>query len=186
MILVPLLNPKFATVPAAKSCELRVRGTSRLLKFVFEGGGCATLIQDRALRRTKDSARPGPGFENFASFASIGVFQQPARSSARLAELSVAVRPAVVTRPAGLIRIADAGAADTAQVRHALRIARVVARLPAAFIAAQRAPRVVVGRLGGARMRLGDESEAEEGEEQQSAHGCSPGRFLPRPDAFRH
>jgi len=24
---VPLLNPKFATVPAAKSCELRVRGT---------------------------------------------------------------------------------------------------------------------------------------------------------------
>jgi len=29
MILVPLLNPKFATVPTAKSCELRVRGTSR-------------------------------------------------------------------------------------------------------------------------------------------------------------
>src|SRR3977135_1745965 len=27
MILVPLLNPKFATVPAARSCELRVRGT---------------------------------------------------------------------------------------------------------------------------------------------------------------
>src|SRR3977135_3201232 len=27
MILVPLLNPKFATVPAAKSCELRIRGT---------------------------------------------------------------------------------------------------------------------------------------------------------------
>jgi 4a-hydroxytetrahydrobiopterin dehydratase len=27
MILVPLLNPKFATVPAAKPCELRVRGT---------------------------------------------------------------------------------------------------------------------------------------------------------------
>jgi two-component sensor histidine kinase len=28
MILVPLLNPKFANVPAEKSCELRVRGTS--------------------------------------------------------------------------------------------------------------------------------------------------------------
>src|ERR1051325_4121353 len=28
MILVPLLNPKFATVPAAIWCELRVRGTS--------------------------------------------------------------------------------------------------------------------------------------------------------------
>jgi hypothetical protein len=28
MILVPLLNPKFATVRAEKSCELRVRGTS--------------------------------------------------------------------------------------------------------------------------------------------------------------
>jgi hypothetical protein len=27
MTLVPLLNPKFATLPAAKSCELRVRGT---------------------------------------------------------------------------------------------------------------------------------------------------------------
>src|SRR5262249_14234638 len=83
MILVPLLNPTFATVPAEKSCELRVRGTSRLLKFVFEGGRCATLIQDRALRRMKDSARPGPGFENFASFASIGVFQQPARADSR-------------------------------------------------------------------------------------------------------
>ena len=34
--LVPLLNPKFANVPAEKSCELRVRGTSRLLKLVFE------------------------------------------------------------------------------------------------------------------------------------------------------
>src|SRR5262249_21785279 len=30
MMLVPLLNPKFATVPAEKSCELRVRGTSGL------------------------------------------------------------------------------------------------------------------------------------------------------------
>src|SRR5262245_65669187 len=28
MILVPLLNPKFANALAAKSCELRVRGTS--------------------------------------------------------------------------------------------------------------------------------------------------------------
>ena len=27
MILVPLLNPKFATVLAENSCELRVRGT---------------------------------------------------------------------------------------------------------------------------------------------------------------
>jgi hypothetical protein len=27
MILVPLLNPKFANVSAEKSCELRVRGT---------------------------------------------------------------------------------------------------------------------------------------------------------------
>src|SRR5713226_1436029 len=30
MILVPLLNPKLANTPAARSCELRVRGTSRL------------------------------------------------------------------------------------------------------------------------------------------------------------
>src|ERR1041385_4629031 len=29
MILVPFLNPKFAPVPAARSCELRVRGTRR-------------------------------------------------------------------------------------------------------------------------------------------------------------
>jgi hypothetical protein len=28
MMLVPLLSPKFATVFAAKMCELRVRGTS--------------------------------------------------------------------------------------------------------------------------------------------------------------
>src|SRR6516162_4522156 len=30
MILVPLLNPKFATTLAARSCELRVRGTSHV------------------------------------------------------------------------------------------------------------------------------------------------------------
>src|SRR5262249_36170512 len=30
MILVPLSNPRFATVPAARSCELRVRGASAL------------------------------------------------------------------------------------------------------------------------------------------------------------
>src|SRR5262249_15719642 len=30
MILVPLLNPKFAPVPAEKSCEPRVRGTSAI------------------------------------------------------------------------------------------------------------------------------------------------------------
>src|ERR1051325_6739313 len=33
MFLVPLLNPKFATVPAAKSCELRVRGTSAAARW---------------------------------------------------------------------------------------------------------------------------------------------------------
>jgi len=32
MILVPLLNPKFANELAAPSCELRVRGTSTLLR----------------------------------------------------------------------------------------------------------------------------------------------------------
>src|SRR5690348_7879474 len=34
-ILVPLLNPKFATVPAERSCELRVRGMSAFCKFSF-------------------------------------------------------------------------------------------------------------------------------------------------------
>src|SRR5215469_12102192 len=33
MILVPLLNPKFAIVSAEKSCELRVRGTSKRSLF---------------------------------------------------------------------------------------------------------------------------------------------------------
>jgi hypothetical protein len=33
MILVPLLNPKFATMHAAKSCELRVRGTSGIMRY---------------------------------------------------------------------------------------------------------------------------------------------------------
>src|SRR5215470_8524673 len=78
-----------ATVEAAARIPVGGRSClpsspSRLLKFVFEGGGCATLIQDRALRRMKDSARPGPGFENFAPFASIGVFQQPASVRTRL------------------------------------------------------------------------------------------------------
>src|SRR5262249_53298943 len=35
MILVPLLNPKFATVPAERSCELRVRGARRFSSFNF-------------------------------------------------------------------------------------------------------------------------------------------------------
>jgi hypothetical protein len=39
MILVPLLNPKFAIGPAAKVCELRVRGANFGLRF---GGGVAT------------------------------------------------------------------------------------------------------------------------------------------------
>jgi hypothetical protein len=36
MILVPPLNPKFATVLAEKSCELRVRGTLPMLVNAFE------------------------------------------------------------------------------------------------------------------------------------------------------
>src|SRR5262252_5541952 len=40
MILVPLLNPKFATVPTEKPCELRVRGTScALLLFLDARAG---------------------------------------------------------------------------------------------------------------------------------------------------
>src|SRR5215813_12473422 len=77
------IKSRCSTVGAGAPFGRRVTqalASSRLLKFVFEGGGCATLIQDRALRRMKDSARPGPGFENFASFASIGVFQQPAKA----------------------------------------------------------------------------------------------------------
>src|SRR5712671_4928433 len=49
MILVPLLNPKFATGRAAKSCELRVRGTS---------GACAVIskISSRGWRRSRASS----------------------------------------------------------------------------------------------------------------------------------
>src|SRR5689334_16853907 len=40
MILVPLSNPKFATLPAEQSCELRVRGTSirRRIRTPDRGG----------------------------------------------------------------------------------------------------------------------------------------------------
>ena len=53
MILVPLLNPKFATVPAAKSCELRVRGTSAgLAAAIFHQPGrvSSDCINDRGPR----------------------------------------------------------------------------------------------------------------------------------------
>jgi hypothetical protein len=55
MILVPLLNPKFATVPAAKSCELRVRGT-----------GAAFEPEDRSRIRREVRANFG-----FAALAAI-------------------------------------------------------------------------------------------------------------------
>jgi len=38
MLLVPLLNPKFANVLAAKSCELGVRGTSTLCSLILMAG----------------------------------------------------------------------------------------------------------------------------------------------------
>ena len=57
MILVPLLNPKFATVLAEKSCELRVRGTSvagspaghRRLDRLDRGAGIARCLDDARL-----------------------------------------------------------------------------------------------------------------------------------------
>ena len=47
MILVPLLNPKFATVPAAKSCELRVRGTSACPGKMDAGSPTRTCANSR-------------------------------------------------------------------------------------------------------------------------------------------
>ena len=50
MILVPLLNPKFANALAAKSCELRVRGTSALYDMLHH----IDLAERFALGRTFD------------------------------------------------------------------------------------------------------------------------------------
>src|SRR5882672_11955067 len=51
MILVPLLNPKFATVPAAISCELRVRGTSACSGEVDAGPPTRTCANQCSLGR---------------------------------------------------------------------------------------------------------------------------------------
>src|SRR5262249_16190317 len=50
LTLVPFLNPKFATIPAENSCELRVCGTSRLLKNADEREGCE-IFECRVERR---------------------------------------------------------------------------------------------------------------------------------------
>src|SRR5690348_6362802 len=57
MTLVPLLNPKFATVPAERSCELRVRGTRPAFQF-WSLFGPRTGIQ---CARNSLSRRPRPG-----------------------------------------------------------------------------------------------------------------------------
>src|SRR5712675_1300710 len=55
MILVPLLNPKFANVPAEKSCELRVRGALTLLPTSFSLSPCGHVRagHDRPTARSR-------------------------------------------------------------------------------------------------------------------------------------
>jgi hypothetical protein len=69
MILVPLLNPKFATAPAAKSCELRVRGTraatSRKFLLIYEGLRAPTGVAFREIPQqprwdSNSPESPGP------------------------------------------------------------------------------------------------------------------------------
>jgi hypothetical protein len=55
------------------------KGSSSLLKKVFEVSLWATLIQDPSARRTKDSQPSGFGFEYCASHVRFRVFQQTAR-----------------------------------------------------------------------------------------------------------
>jgi len=50
LILVPLLNPKFATVHAEKSCELRVRGTGHSGHSSLSRGRLACVREPQARR----------------------------------------------------------------------------------------------------------------------------------------
>src|SRR5215472_14914256 len=60
MILVPLLNPKFAVGFAASVCELRVRGTSLLLEHDLFRKPVSTF-RDHALAGTEQRSGGFPG-----------------------------------------------------------------------------------------------------------------------------
>ena len=67
MILVPLLNPKFANTLAARSCELRVRGTSNL--FTISVSNSLTMfLHDRFTLPTRQPAKHIPLIANFMLF----------------------------------------------------------------------------------------------------------------------
>jgi hypothetical protein len=57
MILVPLLNPKFANPLQHDVCELRVRGTSRLPNF--EDGLVVACPQPSRQSATHNGIKPG-------------------------------------------------------------------------------------------------------------------------------
>jgi hypothetical protein len=103
MMLVPLLNPKFATVPAGRSCELRVRGTSReqviIVRAVF--AICAVCLAlaiysgHRIMAETHLHTEPSPipGVSNGAHRDSIATLEHAQRIRASLFAITAA-RPA--------------------------------------------------------------------------------------------
>src|SRR5258707_1255155 len=90
-------------------------------------------------------------------------------------------RPASVAAPpragpAPVIRTFDARAADAAHRGHALLIAGVVAGLRTALVVVDGAPRIIVSRLGTARLQAGEQGRG--GKQKgclNQAHGASPG-----------
>src|SRR6202011_4762739 len=82
---------------------------------------------------------------------------------------------------------ANAAPADAAHRRHALRVGRVVAGLAAGLAVAQRAPGIIVSRLGKARAGSAEDGHAEEGEGTEVlAHaGLLLGGEVFRPGAAR-
>jgi len=60
MILVPLLNPKFATVLAAKSCELRVRGTRLRPGSQYDHDGAGEVVGSRTVAANEPEAHLAP------------------------------------------------------------------------------------------------------------------------------
>src|SRR5262252_2373100 len=100
-----------------------------------------------------------------------GDFHAPRRTQGLISKLAIEASLADLRPAKG--RVANADPADAAERGHALLIAREVAGLGAAPTSADRAPRVVVGRLGEAGRGC-----AREGHEEGEGAENFPHRWL--------
>src|SRR3982075_3362340 len=174
-------SPRFA-ISASRSPW--IRRTARRAS-----AGRSLKISRWPIARRSRNAGPRPGLRGansapstFSRARAAAAATAPRSSVARTwrhaCRISVVARAALAARElahgAAIIGAAYAGAADAAQGGHALLITGVIAGLGAALVAIDGAPGIVIGGLGGARLRLGQDRKPDQGRQRYCAHGGLP------------